>query len=149
MCYRASKALLNSTDASIIVMEDLSKIKQSTSKTQEGFKRKKHNNSFSQVPFYMFKEILSHKATLIGKQVETVNPSYTSQIDSQTNKKDGNRKGCRYFCKNDKVFDADWNASINIAKRGKHPFTNVIPIDGQLKFLNGRELSTSQTFTIQ
>lgn len=145
MCYRASKALLKSTDASIIVMEDLTKIKKTTSKTKEGFKRKSHNNLFSQVPFYMFKEILGHKAALVGKQVQTVNPSYTSQIDSQTNKKDGNRKGCRYFCSNDKVFDADWNASINIAKRGKHPFTNVVPIDGQLKFLNGRELSTSQT----
>lgn len=145
MCYRASNALLASTDANIIVMEDLSKIKKTTSKTKEGFKRKRHNNAMAQVPFYLFKEILTHKTALAGKQVVTVSPAYTSQTDCRTNKRDGNRNGCRYLCSDGKVYDADWNASINIAKRGKHPFANVEPIDGQLKFLNGRELSASHT----
>lgn len=146
MCHRASKALLASTKANIIVMEDLSKIKKTTSKTNEGFKKKRHNNAMAQVPFYLFKEILTHKATLAGKQVVSVSPSYTSQTNCRTNKRDGNRNGCRYLCSDGTVYDADWNASINIAKKGKHPFTNVEPIDGQLKFLNGRELSTSHTF---
>ena len=145
MCYRASNALLASTKANIIVMEDLSKIKKTTSKTKEGFKRKRHNNAMAQVPFYLFKEILTHKTALVGKQVVTVSPAYTSQTDCRTNKRDGNRNGCRYLCSDGKVYDADWNASINIAKRGKHPFANVEPIDGQLKFLNGRELSASHT----
>lgn len=145
MCYRASSTLLASTDANIIVMEDLSKIKKTTSRAKEGFRRKCHNNAMAQVPFYMFREILTHKATLAGKQVETVSPSYTSQTDCRTNKRDGNRNGCRYLCYDSRVFDADWNASINIAKRGKHPFSNVEPIDGRLKFLNGRDMSASRT----
>lgn len=145
MCHRASKTLLASTKANIIVMEDLSKIKKTTSKTKEGFKKKHHNNAMAQVPFYLFKEILTHKATLAGKQVVSVSPAYTSQTDCRTNKRDGNRNGCRYLCSDGKVYDADWNASINIAKKGKHPFTNVEPIDGQLKFLNGRVMSTSHT----
>lgn len=145
MCYRASSTLLASTDANIIVMEDLSNIKKTTSRAKEGFRRKRHNNAMAQVPFYMFREILTHKATLAGKQVETVSPSYTSQTDCRTNKRDGNRNGCRYLCSDSRVFDADWNASINIAKRGKHPFSNVEPIDGRLKFLNGRDMSASRT----
>lgn len=35
------------TNKNVIVMEDLTKIKQSTSKTKEGHKRKKHNNRIS------------------------------------------------------------------------------------------------------
>ena len=148
MCYRASNTLLASTVANIIVMEDLSKIKKTTSKTKDGFRRKRHNNAMAQVPFYMFREILTHKATLAGKQVETVSPMYTSQTDCRTNKRDGNRNGCRYICSDSKVFDADWNASINIAKKGKHPFSNFEPIDCRIKFLNGRDLSASHTLNL-
>lgn len=139
MCYRASKALLDNTKSSIIIMEDLSKIKQNTSKSKDGYKRKKHNNMLSQVPFYMFKEILTYKAQLVGKQVETVSPVYTSQTDCRTGKRDGKRQGCRYYCKDGKVLDSDWNASVNIAIRARHPFSiNDMPIDGKLKIINGR-----------
>lgn len=141
MCERAVNMLLKSTDANIIVLEDLSKIKQSTSRTDNGFLRKKHNNMLSQVPFYQFKEILTYKAQLVGKRVETVSPAYTSQIDSRTNKKDGTRCGCRYICKDRVVLDADWNAAINICNR-KHPTTSVIPIDGCMTPLVGRYPST-------
>lgn len=145
MCHRATNALLKSTDASVIVVEDLSNIKKSTSKSANGFKRTRHNNMLSQVPFYMFKEILTYKATLAGKQVVSVSPQYTSQIDSRTGKKDGKRLGCRYYCSDGVVLDADWNASVNIAKKCKHPLTNKLPIDGGLMFLNGRGMSTSQS----
>ena len=145
MCHRATNALLNSTDASILVLEDLSKIKQSTSKTKEGYMRKKHNNMLSQVPFYQFKEMLTYKAQLRGKRVETVSPTYTSQTDSRSNKRDGTRHGCRYICSDGIVLDADWNASVNIAKRGNHPTSIVLPIDGGLTTLVGREQSTSQS----
>lgn len=144
MCMRASQALLASTDASVIVMEDLSKLKENTKKTKDGFKRKRHNSVISQVPFYQFKEILAHKAALSGRKVITVSPIDTSQEDSRSGKKNGTRKGCRYYCHDGIVLDADWNAAINIAKRGKHPSSNSIPKDGMLQFLNGRELSTSQ-----
>ena len=144
MCHRATNALLGCTKASVVVVEDLSKIKKSTSKTADGYTRTKHNNMLSQVPFYMFKEILTYKATLAGKQVVSVSPQYTSQIDSRTSKKDGKRLGCRYYCSDGVVLDADWNASVNIAQKCNHPLTNSLPVDGGLIFLNGRGSSTLQ-----
>ena len=130
------------TDKSVIVLEDLKGIKQKTSKTKEGFKRKSHNNRISQVPLFMIKEVLTYKALLKGKRVETVSPSYTSQIDSMTSKRDGQRKGCRYYSSNGLVYDADWNAAINIRNR-KHSTSFDSPIDGKLNLVD-RLQSTSQ-----
>ena len=145
MVERAVNVLLKNTNASILVLEDLSKIKQKTSKTTEGYTRKRHNNMLSQVPFYHFKERLSHKAQLVGKRVETVSPAFTSQTDSRSNKRDGNRVGCRYYCIDGIVFDADWNAAINIARRANHPISSVLPIDGGLTPLIGRVQSITQS----
>lgn len=132
------------TDASIIVMEDLSKIKQNTSKHENGYKRTSHNNRIGQIPFYKLKEVLTYKAQLIGKRVETVSPRFTSQKDCRTDKKDGTRVGCRYYCKDGIVLDADWNAAVNIAKKSKHPISFELPIDGGLNFI-GRAQSTAQS----
>lgn len=147
MQLRAAKALVGSTDASYIVLEDLKKLKQRTSKTKEGNNRKRHNNAISQVPFASFKEVLTHKAALVGKQVITVSPIWTSQTDSRTNKRDGIRKGCRYYCSDGVVFDADWNAAVNIAIRSKRPISSGLPIDGRLTFLMGKALSTASSST--
>jgi len=57
--------------------------------------------------------------------VITVCPSYTSQIDHRTGKKDGLRKGCRYYGTDGTIFHADINAAINIAIRSKHPVSQV------------------------
>ena len=131
---KACNVLLRSTDASILVLEDLSKIKVKTSKTKEGFKKTRHNNALSQVPFYMFKERLTHKAALVGKQVQTVSPAYTSQTDSRTNKRDGVRQGCNYICSDGVVFDADWNAAVNIALRANHPLSSSeLPLSGRVQ----------------
>lgn len=145
MQHRAAKTLVESTDASIIVLEDLKKLKKNTSRNENGYKCKRHNNAISQVPFYSFKQILTHKAQLAGKQVETVSPTYTSQTDSRTNKRDGSRQGCRYICKDGLVLDADWNAAVNIALRANHPTSNPLPIDGGLKSLVGRVKSATQS----
>ena len=145
MCYRASKALINSTNASIIVLEDLTKIKKKTSRTSEGYKRVKHNNALSQVPFYEFKHILTYKAPLAGKQVETVSPMYTSQMDCRTNNRDGERRGRRYICADGVVFDSDWNAAVNIGQRSNHPVSCKLPIEGNLVILTGRHQSTCQS----
>ena len=145
MVEHATNVLLNSTSANVLILEDLSRIKQKTSKTTEGYTRKRHNNMLSQVPFYHFKERLSHKAQLVGKRVETVSPAFTSQTDSRTNKRDGNRLGCRYYCIDGIVFDADWNAAINIARRANHPISSCLPIDGRLTPLIGRAQSIAQT----
>ena len=146
MCHRATNTLINNTNADVLVLEELDKIKQKTSKTAEGYKRVRHNNALSQVPFYRFKEILSYKAQLVGKRVETVSPHYTSQIDSRTGKKDGKRLGCRYYCVDSVVLDADWNAAVNIANRSKHPVSKNLPLDGGLHFHTGRDLSASRTW---
>ena len=128
------------------VLEDLTAIKRTTSKTKDGHKRTSHNNRLSQVPFYLLKYILTYKAQTCGKQVVTVSPAYTSQIDSQTNKRDGQRVGCRYYSKSGLIYDADWNAAINIKNRFEHPISKeeeVIP----LHYLIGRVSSITQMFT--
>ena len=133
--YRMSKAVLESTDADVIVVEDLKKMKTRSKATKEGLKRKKHNNRLSQVAVAEFRNILTYKAQLVGKRVETVSPYMTSQIDSRTGKRDGKRRGCRYYCNDGVMLDADWNAAVNIGVRSKHPVSNKIPKDGGLKFL--------------
>ena len=135
MIQRSTSALLRSTNASIIVLEDLKRLKRNTSTTNDGYKRKRHNSALGQVPMYAFKEVLMHKAQLVGKRVETVSPVYTSQTDSRTNKRDGKRQGCRYYCSDGIVLDADWNAAVNIAKRGNHPYSIQTPLDGCLSVL--------------
>ena len=130
------------------VLEDLTNIKKSTSKTKDGHKRTSHNNRLSQVPFYLLKYILTYKAQTCGKQVVTVSPSYTSQIDCLTNIRDGKRVGCRYYSKSGLIYDADWNAAINIKNRFEHPISkemdnNIIP----LHYLIGRVSSITQMFT--
>lgn len=87
-CHLIANKLLK-TDKSIIVMEDLSGIKKNTAYHKNGYKRTKHNNMISQVPFYLFRQILSYKALLLGKKVETVSPKDTSQINCISGKKDG------------------------------------------------------------
>ena len=132
-CYEVANEILN-TDKNVIVLEDLTKIKKNTSKTENGYKRKKHNNRLSQIPFYTLKDILIYKAPLSHKRVETVNPSYTSQIDYRTGLKDGVRKGCRYYASDGVVLDADVNAACNIAQRYcKHPLSFELAYDGSYK----------------
>ena len=144
MCRRAATARLESTSAGYVILEDLKGIKKKTSRTKDGFRRKKHNKRMAQVPFHEFKEELSHKAPLYGKRVETVSPAYTSQTDSRTGRRDGERKGRRYICKDGTVLDADWNAAVNIAHKGKHPVSSAtVPVDGGLTPLTGRLTSTS------
>ena len=135
MCHHLANKILE-TSKSIIVMEDLSGIKQTTSRTKEGHKRTRHNNMMSQVPFYQLKSILTYKAQALGKRVETVSPEYTSQEDCRTNQRTGTRKGCRYYCNDGVVLDADWNAAINIKNRYRHSNSFNLPLDGQLNLID-------------
>ena len=94
----------------------------------------------------MLRNILTYKAQTCGKQVVTVSPAYTSQIDSISGKKDGIRSGCRYYSKSGLIYDADWNAAINIKNRFEHPISkemdNIIP----LHHLIGRVSSITQMY---
>jgi IS605 OrfB family transposase len=144
MLNKAANALLQ-CEAKIYVLEDLKNIKYKTSRTKEGFKKTRHNNAFSQVPIAEFREILTHKATLAGRQVVSVSPTWTSQMDCRTGKRDGERHGCRYYCKDGIVFDADWNAAVNIAQRANHPASTVLPIDGKMNAMVGKPQSIGST----
>ena len=111
--HHLANAILK-TSADTIVLEDLA-----------GLKAKKHprqnKNRISQIPFYQLKQILTYKALLHNKQVITVSPAYTSQIDHRTNKKDGKRIGGRYYGTDGQTLHADVNAACNIALRSKLP----------------------------
>jgi IS605 OrfB family transposase len=137
MCHHLANTILKH-NGSVVVMEDLTKIKQSTSKSKDGYKRKRHNNMLSQVPFYLIRQILTYKALLKGKRVETVSPEYTSRQDCRTQSGVGcKRIGCRFYTKDDMVFDADWNAAINIMNRyNKHSNSFGLPIDGKLNLID-------------
>jgi IS605 OrfB family transposase len=151
LCHHLSNEILK-TDSNTIVLEDLSSLKK-TKLGKKNYKNSKSSkNRLSQMPFYMLLQILTYKALLKGKKVVTVNPAYTSQNDYRV-LKGGERKGCRYYASDGKVFDADWNASINIAKRYsqkkeakgvKHPISFREPLDGSLNLL-GRATSTAQS----
>lgn len=146
MCYNVANAIIESTNASFIILEDLTHIKKNTSKTNNGFRRKCHNRRIGQISFYKFKQILSYKALLNGKRVETVSPFMTSQTDCTTGKKEGTRKNRRFYCKNGTVLDADWNGAINIAQKSKHPFSFKLPLDGTLKTWKAGCQSTTQSY---
>lgn len=106
------------TEADTIVLENL-----------KGIKVKKHKyqnkRSISQVPMFELRRIISYKAENQGKTVTLVSPSYTSQRDSVTGRIEGERRGCRFYSKNDLIYDADVNAAINIAKTSKLPVSQT------------------------
>ena len=143
MCHHLANRILEQKET-VVVMEDLSKIKQTTSKTTSGQKRKSHNRAIGQFPFYLLKQILTYKAPLHGKRVETVSPEYTSREDCRTQSADGcSRKGCRFYTADGRVFDADWNAAINICNRYR-PTSFSLPVDGRLN-LDGRPLQPANS----
>ena len=147
--YRVVKYILSKPEGNI-VLEDLTKIKKTTSRkkinTESGekkvIKRKRHNNRFGQIALKQLQTVLEYKAPLVGKRVATVEPAYTSQLDCR-GLPNGKRLGTRYYAADGLVLDADWNASINIANR-YHPCTFTLPICGKLNLL-GRPSSTGQS----
>lgn len=146
MCHKIANDIIKSTNASIIVLEDLKNIKQKTKKIKGTNKLNTgHNRRFNQVPLYKLKQILTYKALLKRKRVETVSPFLTSQKDCITGKQDGKRQNRRYYSSTGKVFDSDWNAAINIAYKSKHPFSFVEPLDGSLQTFKAGRMSTGQS----
>lgn len=123
-----SKRILQDTDASYIILEDLTGLKSNKGKKK---KSKSKNRRLMQVPFYQLKQFLSYKAPLYGKVVETVEPRFTSQIDHRTGKIDGKRLGRRYIGKDGIILDADINAAINIVVKSQHPASIGNYLDGQ------------------
>lgn len=114
-CHHLTNKILQA-DANVIVIEDLSKIKE-----RKGKKKYQNMNKLSQAPFYLIRQFLTYKAPMHGKRVEVICPRDTSRIDYRTNLKDGERRGCRYYGKDGVVLDADLNAANNIVLRSKLP----------------------------
>ena len=115
------------TDADTIVLENLKGIKKKKNKYQ-------NKRNISQVPMFELRRIITYKAENMGKTITLVRPSYTSQTDSVTGKIEGGRRGCRFYSKNGLIYDADINASINIAKLSKLPVSQTHNLTyGQVK----------------
>ena len=123
-CHHLTNWILK-TNANTIVLEDLSKIKEKNKN-----KGTKYNNRISQAPFYIVRYMLTYKASILGKKVELVNPSYTSQNDHR-GLKNGKRKGCRYYAVDGSVLDADVNAANNIMLRYNKHSIPCYALDGQ------------------
>jgi len=112
------------TNANIIALENLKGIKAKKHKNQ-------NKNAISQVPIFELRRVVTYKAKNMGKHICLVSPANTSQIDSISGIKEGLRKGCRFYAKSGLVYDADLNASVNIARRSKHPISQGNLLDGQ------------------
>lgn len=106
--------IIKDTKADTIVLENLKSLKVKKHKYQ-------NKNRISQVPMFELRRILTYKALLNNKQVITVSPAYTSQIDHRTGKLDGKRIGGRYIGKDNQILHADVNAACNIGLRSKRP----------------------------
>jgi IS605 OrfB family transposase len=123
------------TSADTIVLENL-----------KGIKAKKHKfqnkNGISQVPLFELRRILTYKAENQGKTVLLVSPAYTSQTDSFSGLREGERRGCRFVAKSGIVYDADLNAARNIGNRSKLPVSYGNILDGQAS-VNGLNVCKS------
>jgi putative transposase len=103
------------TDASLIVLEDLKKLKRNVAfkNANKGQFGKSQNNRLSQIPLFALRKTLEYKAQALGKRVVTVSPYMTSQEDYRGLSK-GSRQGCRYYGSDGTILDADLNAANNI-----------------------------------
>jgi len=106
------------TEADTICLENLKSIKRKKNPYQ-------NKHSISQVPLYELRRVITYKAQNQGKSVLLVCPQYTSQTDCVSGKIEGERRGCRFYSKNGLIYDADINASINIAKVSKLPVSQT------------------------
>lgn len=134
------------TKADVIVVEWLRSLKSKS-------KGRYMNRRLSQWAYGEFRRILEYKARTLGKRVVTVNPAFTSQRDFR-GIPNGKRQGCRYYASDGIVFDADWNASMNIA--GLYHRVSQIPVSHR-QVLDGQATvnspiackSKSQDFALQ
>lgn len=128
--YRLVNRVLADTKADVVVIEDLKGLTAG----------KRGKKATKQVPFAETRRVLEHKAALLAKPktVIAVKPHFTSQIDSQTGKKSGERRGRRFYAANGCILDADVNAAINIATRSKLPCSYSYLPNGEKRLLAGQ-----------
>ena len=97
---------------SLIVFEDLKNIRKNI--TYSNVINNYQKNSWA---FYQLKEIVKHKADMEGIPYEDINPKDTSQLCSICNTKGSRSNQNKFVCPNGHILNADYNASVNIAKR--------------------------------
>ena len=116
--HHLANKLIKDTKADTLVLENLKSLKVKKN-------RYENKNRISQVPIYQLKQILTYKALLNEKTVIEISPAWTSQIDHVTGKKEGDRKGRRFYAKSSKIYDSDINGAINIGLRSKLPVSQT------------------------
>ncbi len=97
---------------SLIVFEDLKNIRKNI--TNDNRLNNYEKNSWA---FYQLKQLIKHKANLKGIPYQEVNPKDTSQICSDCSEKGSRLSQNKFLCNNLHLQNADYNASINIAKK--------------------------------
>ena len=97
---------------SLIVFENLKNIRKNV--TNDNTLNNYEKNSWA---FYQLKQLIKHKADLKGIPYQDINPKDTSQICSICGKKGFRLSQNRFLCDNLHLQNADYNASVNIAKR--------------------------------
>ena len=112
------------TTANVVVLEDLKGVKQKRHARQ-------NKNYVSQAPFAELRRVICYKAERRGMTALLVRPHYTSQEDSVTGLRKGERRGRRFYAENGLVYDADINAACNIARRSKLPYSRGNLLAGQ------------------
>lgn len=134
--HSLANAIISSTKANVLVLEDLNVKKMKEKKkfnktTNQWVKSYGSKNRISQFGLGQLLFFITYKAKLAGKSVILVNPAYTSQTDHITGKVEGERIGRRFYAKSGHVYDSDINAAVNIAKRSEHPISCSNVLDGQ------------------
>jgi len=97
---------------SLIVFEDLKNIRKNV--TNNNTLNNYEKNSWA---FYQLKQLVKHKADLKGIPYQDINPKDTSQNCSVCGEKGFRLNQNRFLCDNLHLQNADYNASINIAKK--------------------------------
>lgn len=116
LSYRLVKKAKDSH--SYLVLEDLTGIRQRTN--HKGRRLRKMIGGWS---FHQLRMFLSYKAEIAGVPLVMVDPAYTSQTCSQCGLT-GSRRKHLFSCKScGNVQDAETNAALNIALRGRLVFT--------------------------
>ena len=96
----------------VIVLEDLTNIRKNI--TNDHPLKIYEKSSWS---YYQLKQCIKHKADLKGVPYQEVNPKDTSQICSVCGEKGQRLNQNKFVCDNQHLQNADYNASVNIAKR--------------------------------
>ena len=113
---------------------------------QKKFTQKQPKNILTyNTQLYVTPEIFDFWKNILTEQHDCVN--YTIKYILENNKHDGQHVGCRYYSKSGLIYDADWNAAINIKNRFEHPISKEEEYIVPLHYLIGRVSSITQMFT--